>query len=358
MNIEKNTTQEAARTIRAPQRVPGFDPMKFARKVENKAGDKVLTLDLKHKKAWFRTACPNGGVVLNPLRVTDRLAIFEARLFADTDDRNPLASFTATRTADKATGTQYIRAAQEDALNEALENAGFGLPLIPTSNVSGQKPKAPAGQVEAGQKTADGAQSAQTPPVDESKQAVVDGKTAPNEAAPVQQHKSEGKTAPRPAPVAPPPRAAETPRPAPVGPQPRNGAGAVSGSHAVVDIAAAKPAGEVTQPAVQQAQTATVGQPMSDNAAERDTPPPVEEDAPITYTADMTVEEICRHMTLEQAKKIKVQDGTCKGWTLEQVARDRPPSLKWLKFTAPFADNVMKAAATIVLADLELKKAG
>ena len=57
-------------------------------------------------------------------------------------------------------------------------------------------------------------------------------------------------------------------------------------------------------------------------------------------------------------KAVKVPGGTCKGWTLEQVARDRPPSLKWLRYTAPFADNVLKAAADIVLNDLELKMAG
>lgn len=124
MNSENNTTQEAARTVRVPQRVPGFDPMKFAREVVNKAGEKVLTLDLKHKKAWFRLACPNGGVVLNPLRVTDQMAIFEARLFADTDDRNPLASFTATRSAEKTTGKQYVIAAQDAALNEAWTTPG------------------------------------------------------------------------------------------------------------------------------------------------------------------------------------------------------------------------------------------
>lgn len=353
----ENMTQEAARTVRAPQRVSGFDPMKYARKVTNKAGEKMLMLDLAYKKAWFRSACPNGGVVLNPLRVTDQIAIFEARLFADTGDSNPLASFTAIRTAEKATGRQYIRAAQEDALNEALENAGFGLPLIPVSNDSGQKPATPAGQAEAGPKTVDGSKPAQTPPVAEPKQAV-DVKTDPNEAPPVQQPKTGNNAAPRPAPVAPPPRAAETPRPAPVGPQPRSSAGTVSGAPAVVDIATAKPAGEVAQPAVQLTQTATAAQPVSGSAAGRDTQPPAVEDAPVTYTADMTVEEIRKRMTLEQAKKIKVQDGTCKGWTLEQVARDRPPSLKWLKFTAPFADNVLKAAASIVLEDLELKKAG
>ena len=76
------------------------------------------------------------------------------------------------------------------------------------------------------------------------------------------------------------------------------------------------------------------------------------------FRSDMTVEEITRRMTLEQAQTITVPGGTCKGWTLEQVARDRPPSLKWLRYTAPFADNVLKAAATIVLNDLELKMAG
>ena len=359
MTTEKNATQEAARTVRAPQRASGFDPMKYARKVTNKAGEKVLTLDLKHKKAWFRMACPNGGMVLNPLRVTDQMAIFEARLFADTDDRNPLASFTATRTADKDTGKQYIRAAQEDALNEALENAGFGLPLIPVSNDSGQKPVTPAGQMEARPESAVGGKPAETPPVAEPKQAAADVRTAPNEAPPVQQPKSADTTAPRPAPVSPPPREADTTRPAPVAPQPRRDAGTVLGAPAVVDIATARSsAGEMVPPAAQQAQTATVGQTATDTASERDTPAPTVEDAPVTYTADMTVEEIRQRMTLEQAKKIKVQDGTCKGWTLEQVARDRPPSLKGLKFTAPFADNVLKAAASIVLDDLELKKAG
>lgn len=112
MNDEKNTV--------------GFDPRKLTREVTDKAGETVLTLDLKHKKTWFRLACPNGGVVLNPLRVTDQMAIFEARLFADKDDRNPMASFTAIRAADKSVGRQYIQAAQDAALNEALNNAGFG----------------------------------------------------------------------------------------------------------------------------------------------------------------------------------------------------------------------------------------
>lgn len=317
MTDEKKTMQE---TVRAPQRVPAFDPMKFAQEV-GEAGEKVLAL--KYKKAWFRAACPNGGVVLNPLRVTDQMAIFEARVFADTEDRNPLASFIATRAADKATGKQYIQAAQEDALNEALENAGFGLPLIPmpaqtvraeteTNAVGGNQPTEMPSEAEVKQtaepvkKTAENAQP-------------VLGKAPPVEPSKAEAKPTETKFQ----------RVVET----------------TSGKPAVVDISTAKAAEKETQP-------------VADAAPAQDAPVPAGEDTPITYTPDMTVEEITRLMTLEQAKQIKVQDGTCKGWTLEQVAADRPPSLKWLKFTAPFADNVLKAAAGIVLADLELKKAG
>ena len=80
--------------------------------------------------------------------------------------------------------------------------------------------------------------------------------------------------------------------------------------------------------------------------------------APVTYTPDMPVEEICQRMTLEQAQNLKVLDGTCKGWTLAQVAKDRPTSLRWLQSVCPFADNELKAAATIVLNDLQMKLAG
>lgn len=348
MTDEKKMMQE---TVRVPQRVPGFDPMKFAREVANKAGEKVLTLELKHKKAWFRMACPNGGVVLNPLRVTDQMAIFEARLFADTDDRNPLASFTATRAADKATGRGYIRAAQEDALNEALENAGFGLPLIPMAGLGGQE-AATVVQKEVVQEPAGGGQPVEAPPVTEPKQGAEPVVQAAENAPPVEVPKAEDKPAPRPAPVGPPPHADNVPRPAPVGPQPRGG------TASVVNIAAAKPAGGAAQPAARQEQAGVAGQPAADAAGGQDAPAPAGEDTPITYTADMTVEEITRLMTLEQAKQIKVQEGACKGWTLEQIAADRLPSLKWLKLVAPFADNVLKAAAGIVLADVELKKAG
>lgn len=340
MNNKENAAVESTAQTRTLPKKVNFDPMQYAREVATEAG-KTLTLDLKHKKDWFRLACPKGGVVLNPLRVTDQVAIFEARLFADTDDRNPLASFTATRSADKSTGRQYIRAAQEDALNEALENAGFSLRLFELAQAGQETP------------TSDTA-----PPVEEAPPAA-----APEQAVqPAPEHKLPAPApAPRQAarptqadqpPAATPGQTAQTGRedksaqrseqskPA-VGPAPSQAAEKKAPASTVVDIATGQPVA-----AVQPVESSQSGQ---TSGGETSSP---------TDSADMTVEEICQVMTLEQARAVVVKDGTCKGWTLEQVARDRPASLKWLRFACPFGDNMLKAAAQLVLDDLELKAAG
>lgn len=89
MNEKKKsllTTVPAARELR---KVPGFDPLKYLRTV-TRDGEKVLKLDLCYKKLWFRLACPNGRMYLNPLRITDQMAIFEARLYANREDNASL----------------------------------------------------------------------------------------------------------------------------------------------------------------------------------------------------------------------------------------------------------------------------
>lgn len=344
MTTEKNMTMETVPTPRVPQSAPGFDPMELAREVVNKDGEKAMTLELRHKKHWFRLACPNGGVVLNPLRVTDQMAIFEARLFADTADRNPLASFTATRSADKATGGQYIRAAQEEALNEALECAGFSLQLYKAMQ---------AGQTETVKKAPAPAevQEVQTPPVTEQKQAAKTGQAVSKEPPPTAQAAEQ----PRPVttPADPTPQALKQDRPAPAAPQPRGTAHPAPEKKepvpTVVDISAGRPKETAPQADTQPENVQTTLEDHADTEADAAAP---------AYNADMAVEEICQVMTLDQAKAIKVQEGTCRGWTLEQVAKDRPSSLKWLLYASTFADNVLKAAAKLVLDDLELKMAG
>lgn len=337
MTDEKNMTAHAIPWDL--RRLPNFNYMEFTHVQDTGNGKQDLFMSLEGQKTWFRLACPEGGLVLNALRVTDAMAIFEARVFADANDRNPLASFTATKKADKATGDAYIRAAQDAALAEALKSAGFCLQISTLAHAA--RDAQPAQADDAGQPS--------EPPKEDVKPS-----PAPVRAD-VPKQKAGDASQPPVGKVDPPPKVDSAPRPAPVGPQP-HAAPENKAAAQVVDINTHRPAVVEEKPAgqsVQGTQTVTQAATVAESASE--TAPTSE---PVTYTADMTVEEITQRMTLEQAKAIKVQDGTCKGWTLEQVAKDRPPSLKWLRHAAPFADNVLKAAADIVLNDLELKVAG
>ena len=86
-----------------------------------------------------------------------------------------------------------------------------------------------------------------------------------------------------------------------------------------------------------------------------------EEDEPnaaLPYTKDTPVEEIVAQMRYEDAANILVDVGTCKGWTMAQVADRRPPSLRWYLRGYQGDNNILRAAAQIMLDHLTLPKAG
>ena len=62
-------------------------------------------------------------------------------------------------------------------------------------------------------------------------------------------------------------------------------------------------------------------------------------------------------MTYEEAGNVIVPIGTCKDWTLAQVADRRPASLKWYINGYSGNDNILRAAATIMQSTLEVQKA-
>ena len=257
------------------RKVPGFDPLRYLRRTTSKkSGEPVLKLDLPYKKLWFRLACPNSRTFLKPLRITDQMAIFEAQLFLDRSDQEPIANFTSTMMARDVPGGRYIQAAQDEALNEALDSAGFGIQLadlVEASGGSGYGSEIPLAQVEA----------------------AVGGVKQP---APVER---EEPLAPAAVPENPPQAA-----PAPA------------------EQTAEEPA------------------------------------APVTYTEDMSVEEIRERITVEQAMAVPVDFGTCKGWTLGQVLDRRPSSLRFYVYAAKEASHVLKAAASLLLDGMNQQKAG
>lgn len=435
-------TIPAANSLRM---VSGFNPLSYLRRVVSaKTGQPVLRLDLTHKKLWFRLACPNGRMVLNPLRITDQLAIFEAQVFLSKDDKEPFSRFTSSVSLSEAGKLNYVKAAQEQALNEALESAGFGIQLCDIAEVEGSSeygsevpaevmeqsavaPSAPSASVSpsiAGNITP--MPAAPTPPVEQTAQAVqaetvLQAATAV-QTAPVTQTAAVTQTTPvaQAAPVeqaAPTvaPETVQTAQATPAAPvavaqeQPEQAAVSVPGVQSVQttlesaamvqeDVGAVSvgespempgtesPAQQVVTAAANTAVTAAPAQEPSsleqllantqprivtfpaqakpaENAAEPQSvePAPVipenTAEAPAGYTPDMSVEDIMARMTLDEALAVVVTTGTCKGWTLGQVAQSRAPSLKFYVCSGS-SDNVLKAASKIVLEDMALKKAG
>ena len=84
-------------------------------------------LELKYKKIWFRLKYPQGRFKYSALKITDQLAIIEARVYFDKNDPEPKAAFTARSDKATAPGGMYIEAAQYAAIDQALTDAGFGI---------------------------------------------------------------------------------------------------------------------------------------------------------------------------------------------------------------------------------------
>lgn len=224
-------------------RVPGFDPLRFLKKTPNGP-----VMELRYKKLWFRLRYPQGRLKLSALKITDQLAIIEARVFFDKDDPEPKASFTAQSDIATAPGGLYVEAAQHAAIDQALTDAGFGIQFVPDCG------------------------TAETEPAD---------------------------------PVLLP----------------------------VPGVPAAAPAAE-EKPA----------EPVAEEPHEEEAPEYVTGE----YTNEMSVEEICARMTLEEAENYIVPLGTCNGQTMAQVADRRPASLRYYMTGYNGDNNILRAAATLV----------
>ena len=319
MNDNKSAVMNNA-AVQQLRKVPGFDPMKLLRKtISVKTGHPVWKLDLRYKRLWFRLACPNGRMLLKPLRISDQLAIIEAQVYFSKDDPVPAASFTSEQRRENVPGGEFLRAAQEDALNMALENAGFGIQFCDVSRDYG-------------------------------------GELFGSE-VPIQTEVEEAAVEETKAPIV-----EET----------------IVGTAPAMDTDSASAEQHVAETTASDVQTVTDGftsvavdvqQEQSVSAAQEEVPdlhvlPPQQEEAAeevaeqpqtASYTADMDIGEIVQRMTVDEAKAVVVQIGTCRGWTLEQVAQRRPASLKWYLYGCDQADNILKAAASVLLDNLQQK---
>ena len=388
--------------VAALNQVQGFNPLKMLRRmVSPKTGEEVLRLDLQYKKLWFRLRHPEGRIRVNPLRITEQIAIYEAQVYLNREDPAPVCSFTSSISKDEAPDGKYIQAAQEDAIDKALTDAGFGIQLsdvtmpesmrhygseIPVSQLNGNA-SVTAGQVKATQPVSKPV--VQAPSAPEQSATAIQQSPAPKVAErPVQVTQNVAPAQPNPAPKAVQPTAPVQTAPAAnvveptvsaptvkapaqtVAPQTVNTAPvvqptAVAQPKPVVPVQEQpKPAQEVHaanaalevlrggNPApVAPVQTVATTAPAA--AAEAD-----DKDLPFTfgpaYNNSMTPEEIAAVMTLDQAKAVVVDTGVCKGMTMGEVAEKRPVSLKFYIFGGYRGENnILKAAAKVLYEQLQ-----
>lgn len=67
--------------------------------------------------------------------------------------------------------------------------------------------------------------------------------------------------------------------------------------------------------------------------------------------------DILREMTLDQALEVAVDSGVCNGWTLHEVAKRRPACLKFYIYSYKGKNNILRAAAKLVLDSLTAQAA-
>lgn len=311
MTANNTMVCETAPTVSKLNEVKGFNPLQFVRKTAQ-----GYRMDLRYKKLWFRLKYPNGKLKLSALRITDQMAIIEARVYFDKTDTEPNASFIAQRQAETTPGGLYIEAAQHAALDHALSDAGFGLQFPENDAESVSKQNAP--------------QMVEQKPT-ETVPAQTAGTTTAQEAEVLQATKA---------------------------------AAAVEQPKEPVQAAPMQTMSEMSEQQTPAVNKITAGQ--SDTAVPADTAaeehPAAEEQteesaSASVYTPDMPVEEIISRMSYEEACNVKVSEGICNGRILSEVADRRPASLRYYAHGYSGNDNVMRAAARILLSAMEQQKA-
>ena len=296
------TMYEAVPAASELNKVPGFDPLKFLRRTKD-----TLKLDLPYQKLWFRMAHPNGRMRLTALRITEQMAIFEAKVFLDRSDAEPFSMISAGAQADlmeKSIETPVKKAAEPPAGPAARTAPPQEPHSAPQKGDTPAEVKSLASPVKTPQRAFKGA-----------KAATVTTDRLPVEVSP----KAEQ-------PAAEDEQADELP------------------VH-----------GNVTELPVQRMEkpepAAEPMQPEDDAAGAADTAV----DTP-SYTKDTPMEDILQVMTLEQAQQVIVDDGICKGMTIAQVAEKRPVNLRYYLIPGKSKNNMVRAAAKLVLNSLQ--KAG
>lgn len=351
MSRERIMLTQAIPAVQQLRRVQGFDPLRFLKRSANGG----IELEPRYQRLWFRLACPDGKMLLNRLRVTDQIAVYEAQVFLSREDNQPITNFTAAVEKTQAPAGRYVQAAQDEALKTALDNAGFGIQLCEIN---------PSAAVDA---QADGKQEVATGAVNRQETApAVNGAAAPQREDPISESHPV-QAAPTPQEVQ--PQEAKMPsvnqQEVPTTQQAESVSDAMSLLQALGGGAAASEPDPVMPQKAQEVPSETAEPAVTKRAETAQTVKPIVVDMPAAastaaapkYSDDMTVDEILSLMTEEEAAELVVTTGVNKGWTMAQVSEQRPSSLKYYAYLCEDCGNIMKAAAMLLMGGSQQLKA-
>lgn len=352
MSRERIMLTQAIPAVQQLRRVQGFDPLRFLKRNANGG----IELEPRYQRLWFRLACPDGKMLLNRLRITDQIAVYEAQVFLSREDNQPIANFTAAVEKAQAPAGRYVQAAQDAALKTALDNAGFGIQLCEIN---------PSAAVDA---QADGKQEVATGAVNRQETAPAANRaTAPQredaigESHPVQAVSTPQKVQPQ--------EAAKTPnvnqQEVHTTQQAESVSDAMSLLQALSGGAVASEPDPVMPQKAQEISSETAESAVTERAETARTVKSVVVDMPAAastaaapkYSDDMTVDEILSLMTEEEAAELVVTTGVNKGWTMAQVSEQRPSSLKYYAYLCEDCGNIVKAAAMLLMGGSQQLKA-
>ena len=99
--------------------------------IQEEGGKVTYYLDVAFRKLWFRLKYPEGKVVKKILKLTEQVAIVEAKVYLNRSDaeENFVSNAFAQKyfSAEDSFGSKYVELAETAAVGRALTDAGFGL---------------------------------------------------------------------------------------------------------------------------------------------------------------------------------------------------------------------------------------
>lgn len=315
--------------IRNLNKVEGFDPRKYMRVIPQEGQAGKYYLDVAFRKLWFRLKYPEGKIVKKILKLTDQVAIVEARVYLNRndDEDNFISNALAQKymTADGQFGNKFVELAETAAVGRALSDAGFGLqfadkeddmdPEITEAPFDAQMilPGNSAGsgafdEMAAGEDTGE-----ETDPLDEN----IPGQYGIEAYIPMPVEISGAGMPPA---------------------MSQNGSMEQQKQSQPQPEPAQTPAAKAAQPPVRQ---------RADNRANSPAGNPPQGAAGIK--TDMPVEQIYSMLNRDSAAAVVIPMGFNKGKTLGQVAVEKPANLQWFVDSYGGPNNLLRAAAKFLI---------